>query len=262
MTILDDILEEKRKRLPFLREEIPATPAIRYSRPRLSDSFDAKDGLGVIAEVKRASPSKGIINADADPAEQALRYEQAGAYCISVLTEEAFFKGSYQDLAAVAEAVRIPILCKDFVIDELQIDRALQAGASVVLLIVAALPQERLRELHAYAKSAGLDVLVEVHDEEEMDRALELDPTFIGINNRDLKTFNVDLGNTARLAARAGKKPGRYLISESGIMSPEDAAQVRENGADAILVGESLMRSGDPGAAIRSYREAEGVLRP
>ncbi|MCW1928983.1 indole-3-glycerol phosphate synthase TrpC [Bhargavaea beijingensis] len=262
MTILDDILEEKRKRLSSLRAEIPATPAIRRPRPRLADAFASQDGLAVIAEVKRASPSKGTINADADPAEQALRYEQAGASCISVLTEEAYFKGSYDDLAAVAEAVRIPILCKDFIIDELQIDRALQAGASVILLIVAALPRERLRELHGYALSAGLDVLVEVHDEEELDRALQLEPEFIGINNRDLKTFNVDLGNTARLAAHAGTKPGRYLVSESGIMSAEDAACVRENGADAILVGESLMRSGDPGAAIRSYRGAEGVLRP
>jgi len=262
MTIMDDNLEEKRKRLAALRTEVPATPSIRHSRPRLSDVITAQDGLAVIAEVKRASPSKGIINADADPAAQALRYEQAGASCISVLTEEAFFKGSYEDLAAVAETVRIPILCKDFIIDELQIDLALQAGASVILLIVAALPQERLRELHGYAESAGLDVLVEVHDEEEMDRALELDPSFIGINNRDLKTFNVDLGNTERLAARAGKKPGRYLVSESGIMSAEDAACVRENGADAILVGESLMRSGDPGSAILSYREAKGVVRP
>ena len=262
MTILDEILEEKRKRLPTRQKEIPATPSIRYRRSRLSESLEARGGLGVIAEVKRASPSKGIISADTDPAEQAIRYERAGASCISVLTEEAFFKGSYGDLAAVAEAVRIPVLCKDFIIDELQIDRALQAGASAVLLIVAALPQDRLRRLHEYALSAGLDVLVEVHDEGEMDRALELDPAFIGINNRDLKTFRVDLGNTERLAAHAGKKPGRYLISESGIMSAEDAARVREHGADAILVGESLMRSGDPEAAIRTFREAEGVLRP
>lgn len=256
MTLLDEILEEKRRRLESLRSEVPACPAIRRERPRLAEMFAQANGLAVIAEVKRASPSKGLINGGADPAVQAAAYERAGAACISVLTEEKFFKGSLEDLAAVAEAVRIPVLCKDFIIDELQIDRALQAGASAVLLIAAALPEGRLAELYRYASDAGLDVLLEVHDAQEMDRALALGTPFIGINNRDLKTFRVDLARTEELAARAGKREGGFLISESGIVSPEDAARADRAGADGILVGEALMRSGDPEAMVQALRTA------
>ncbi|MET3574135.1 indole-3-glycerol phosphate synthase TrpC [Bhargavaea ullalensis] len=255
-TILDEILEEKKRRLQTLRDEIPASPAIRHPRPRLAEMFSNENGLAVIAEVKRASPSKGLINGGVNPAEQAAAYERAGAACISVLTEEAFFKGSYEDLAAVAETVRIPVLCKDFVIDELQIDRALQAGASVILLIAAALTDGRLEELYRYAAQAGLDVLVEVHNAEEMDRALQLGAPFIGINNRDLKTFGVNLGRTEELAAQAGNRPGGYLISESGISVPEQAARAAKAGADGILVGEALMKSGDPEEAIRALKRA------
>ena len=254
MTILDEILEEKKRRLRTLRDELPACPAIRHPRPRLADMFSEQDGLTVIAEVKRASPSKGWINGAVNPAEQAAAYERAGAACISVLTEEAYFKGSYEDLAAVAETVRIPVLCKDFIIDELQIDRALQAGASVILLIAAALPGDRLPELYSYASGCGLDVLVEVHDAGERDRALVIGAPFIGINNRDLKTFRVDLGRTEELAALAGNRQGGFLISESGISTVEEAARAARAGAAGLLIGEALMRSGDPGEQIAAFR--------
>ena len=154
--------------------------------------------LHVIAEMKRASPSKGLIAEGADPVAQAIAYTEAGAACISVLTDATFFKGSFDDLAAVAEAVPTPLLCKDFMIHKVQIDRAKNAGASVILLIVAALTTEELAELYAYAMESGLEVLVEVHDEEELERALKIDAKLIGVNNRDLRTFEVDLGSNGR----------------------------------------------------------------
>jgi len=192
--------------------------------------------------VKRASPSKGVINDEVDPIAQAKAYAQAGGGAISVLTDRQFFKGSMADLSAVSEAVDLPLLCKDFMIDEVQIDVAKDHGASVILLIAAALPEERLRELYHYARSKQLDVLFEIHDEKEAEMALRIGARIIGINNRNLKTFEVDLGVTERVAQLL-KNENCLLVSESGIRTKEDVEQVAEAGAKAILVGETLMRS-------------------
>ncbi|RFU60814.1 indole-3-glycerol phosphate synthase TrpC [Bacillus sp. V59.32b] len=203
-----------------------------------------KDSIGIIAEIKRASPSKGDIDPDVIPAQQAGVYEAHGASGISVLTDTDFFKGSFADLEAVRAKVSVPLLCKDFMIDEIQIDRARRAGADVILLIAAALSVQRHQELYRFAKSLGLEVLTEVHDEHELERAVSLGAEMIGINNRDLKTFQVDLAVTERLAKALGKSSSA-LISESGIKTKEDVLRVKAAGADAILVGETFMKSED-----------------
>ena len=174
--------------------------------------------MEVLSEIKRASPSKGIIADQANPVEQAKAYANAGAACISVLTDSTFFKGSFADLAAVAEVVEIPLLCKDFIIHEVQIDRAREAGASVILLIVAALDDATLQRLHGYATGQGLEVLVEVHDAKELDRALAVNAKLIGVNNRDLRTFDVDLARTEEMAKLFPFNENHVFISESGIM--------------------------------------------
>lgn len=223
-------------------------------RPSLFEKLLETDRLQVIAEMKRASPSKGMIKEGADPVAQAKAYEKSGAACISVLTDTTFFKGSFQDLSDVAHAVETPLLCKDFVVHPVQIDRAKAAGASVVLLIVAALDDEQLAELHTYALSLGLEVLVEVHDVHELTRALQIDATLIGVNNRDLKTFEVDLKRSEEVAAAFPFHDKRVLISESGLAGGKDAERVAEVGASAVLVGESLMRSGSVEEAIQAMQ--------
>ncbi|WP_215143037.1 indole-3-glycerol phosphate synthase TrpC [Exiguobacterium qingdaonense] len=201
------------------------------------------DGFHIISEIKRSSPSKGMIRETVDVAERARQYEKAGATMISVLTDATYFNGSFDDLRKVADAVTIPVLCKDFIIDERQLDYAKHHGASVALLIVAALHPTRLHELTRYARSIGLDVLVEVHDEAELCIALELDNVLIGINNRDLKTFEVSLETSVDLMKRY---PEVTFVSESGVSTVEAAARLQEAGASAILVGEALMREEDP----------------
>lgn len=242
MTILDDILKVKYEEVQKMQSE-RLTVDRDVERPSLFERLKNAQHLQVIAEMKRASPSKGMIKEGANPVQQARAYEQAGAACISVLTDEQFFKGSLDDLKAVAKAVQTPLLCKDFIVDEKQIDRAKIAGASVVLLIVAALDDETLKRLHVYAESLGLEILVEVHDVVELGRALQIDAKLIGVNNRDLKTFTVDLKRTEEIAAVFPFDDNRVLISESGIVDDLDAKQVANVGARAILVGESLMRS-------------------
>lgn len=177
-----------------------------------------------------------------DPVKQATQYKQAGAAAISVLTDEPFFNGSMDDLRAVREAVDVPILCKDFIIDPVQIDHAKAAGANIILLIVAALSKEQFTELYNYATSLDLEVLCEVHNEEELKSALEVDPEIIGINNRNLKTFEVDLGTTEKLASLLTKQ-NAILISESGMKTKEDVIRAADAGANVVLVGETLMRS-------------------
>lgn len=244
MTILDKIIEQKKTELPGLLATAPSFSTIEKVRPSLYETLIQSNSLQVISEMKRASPSKGDIATHVDPVEQALQYEEAGAACISVLTEQAFFKGSYADLNAVANAVNIPVLCKDFIIHEVQIDYAKAAGASVILLIVAALTDEQLKALHSYATGLQLEVLVEVHDVEELQRALLLDAKIIGVNNRNLKTFEVSLATTAEIAEHFSSSSIAF-ISESGIFNSEDAQIVANAGAKGILVGEALMRSGD-----------------
>ncbi|REB07990.1 indole-3-glycerol phosphate synthase TrpC [Sporosarcina sp. BI001-red] len=255
MTILDDILREKEHEVNRLLAE-PTVPAslARVARQSLRDSIMNSDQLQVIAEIKRASPSKGIIKDTVNPVHQARIYERAGAACVSVLTDTPFFKGSFEDLKEVAEAVLIPVLCKDFIIHPIQIDSALAAGASVILLIVAALPDADLKALHVYATALGLEVLVEVHDSNELDRALEAGAQLVGVNNRDLRTFEVDLAKTEEIASVFPFESGRVLISESGIGGTTDAQRVAKAGAGAVLVGETLMRSESPDRAIRSLQ--------
>ena len=245
MTILDDILTVKKEEVAKLK----ATNSLdgkERSAPIHSfiDLCQRDQALKLIAEFKRASPSKGVINADLDPEEQAGTYQKLGASMISVLTDREFFQGSYQDLVKVKESIDLPILNKDFIIDEIQIDRAYLHGADVILLIAASLPKERLAQLYQYARKRGLEVLFEVHNETELQIAQEIGARLIGVNNRDLKTFKVDLSVTERLAKLIDFDQ-EILVSESGIKTADDVLRVKKAGARAILVGETLMRSSD-----------------
>lgn len=255
-TILDKIIATKRQEIETYTD-IQPSDAVFPAKTKLADHLRNKNG--VISEIKRASPSKGDIHTTVDIVAQAKKYEEAGAAAISVLTDETYFKGSIDDLRQVAQAVSVPVLCKDFMISEIQIDRAKNAGATIVLLIVAALNKEELERLYQYAKAQGLEVLIEVHDEKELAAALELDAELIGVNNRDLKTFNVSLERTAELAKRFPFDSGRILISESGLHTKEDAQFVYGCGASGILVGEALMRSENPGSWIREATKGAAV---
>jgi indole-3-glycerol phosphate synthase len=257
MTFLARILEEKRTEIATLKQTYQPTAAQR-NPISLYKRFQQRKQLQVIAEIKRASPSKGMINPDVVPADQADIYEAAGAGAISVLTDTPFFKGTMEDLAAVRKAVELPILNKDFILDEIQIDRAADYGADVILLIVAALEKDRLHALYHYAKSKEMDVLVEVHNEEELEQAQELGANIIGINNRNLKTFEVDLGVTERLIEKIDTS-ATLVISESGITVPSDASRVAKAGAKGILVGETLMRATDVGAVLETLRVPVGA---
>jgi indole-3-glycerol phosphate synthase len=213
----------------------------------------AAPGLAIIAEHKRRSPSAGEIGRGAGVAEVAAAYARGGAAAMSILTEERHFGGSLADVeAARAACPELPIIRKDFVVDAYQLREAVAAGADAVLLIVAALDQPLLADLHAAARGLGLDVLVEVHDRGELDRALELGPDVIGVNNRDLRDFSVDVGRTLELAVDI--PPGTVVVSESGLDSPEQLARLGRAGIDAVLIGETLMRAGDPAAAVRALR--------
>ena len=240
-TILDRIIHEKRIEVKKLREGNLIKIEAKPKRSFIEKLQNAKE-IAIISEFKRASPSKGIINNGVEPAEQAAQYEQAGASAISVLTDSTFFKGSFADLRAVREVVDLPILCKDFIIDSCQIDMAAGSGADLILLIVAALDEDTLSKLYQYARSLDLEVLVEVHNQDELEKALKLGAQLIGVNNRDLKTFEVSLEATEALA-KSIKGAGAFLISESGIHHKADVERVRSAGANAILVGEALMKS-------------------
>jgi len=200
--------------------------------------------VALIAEVKKASPSKGVICPDFDPVRIAKEYEAGGASCLSVLTDEKFFQGSLDYLRQIRAAVKLPLLRKDFIIDERQILEAIEWGADAILLIVAILDEERLRRFHSLAQDAGIAALVEVHDETEMRRAIDIDAKLIGVNNRDLRTFKVDLRTTERLAKLMGISPA-LLVAESGIETHNDVNRLEQCGAKAILVGESLIKHGD-----------------
>ena len=212
-----------------------------------------RDTLSVIAEVKKASPSKGLIREDFRPLDFAKEYESAGANAISCLTEEHYFKGQNDYLELIARNVKIPVLRKDFVIDKFQIYHSRVLGASAVLLICAILDESTLKSFADTAHSVGLEVLVEVHNEAELESALKADADCLGINNRDLRDFTVDLGTTARLSKLVPK--GRVLVSESGIRNNDDMKQARANGADAVLIGETLMRADSITQELRSLRE-------
>ncbi|MFJ8530205.1 indole-3-glycerol phosphate synthase TrpC [Bacillus sp. NPDC094106] len=235
-TILDKIVEQKKKEVAELYETY--TPV--KEKRNVHSLVEALQQFTVIAEVKRASPSKGDINLHVDVTKQVKTYEECGAGAASVLTDGQFFKGSFHDLETARAQSNIPLLCKDFIIDKVQIDRAYEAGADLILLIVAALSKEKLRELYEYVIEMGLEAIVEVHDERELEIALELNPHVIGINNRNLKTFEVDLGQTEKLGKRLNEENVLW-ISESGIHSKEDMIRVKQAGAKGVLVGEALM---------------------
>ncbi len=209
----------------------------------------AESGIAVIAELKKASPSKGLIRPDFDAAALAVELEEAGATALSVLTDEQFFRGSLENLEIASEATRIPCLRKDFIVDEFQLLEARAHRADAVLLIVAALAQAELNSLNRRARELELDVLCEVHDGTELQRALDAGCETIGVNNRNLHTFRVDLNTSLELAGLI--PPGVVKVAESGIESGDDIARLRQAGFDAFLVGESLMRAPRPGAALR-----------
>lgn len=255
MNILTKILAQKKLEVGALLEQPdPLANFTENKRVSLFETLRKSETLQVISEMKRASPSKGLIAEGADPVAQAKIYAQAGAAAISVLTDKEFFKGSFEDLAAVAKAVPTPLLCKDFMIDRVQIRFAKASGASIILLIVAALDDETLRDLYHYATSLELEVLVEVHDIKELERAVAVDAKLIGVNNRDLRTFEVSLERTREIAEAFPFNEERVLISESGIWTADDAKIIATMGASAVLVGESLMRSGDAGEALKSLQ--------
>lgn len=261
MSILDTIVEHKKTEITQLND-VQATPdALRCAIQARGDRRDFTNALAnprrgeiaLIAEVKKASPSAGVICPDFDPVRIAREYEAAGASCLSVLTDEKFFQGSLQYLKAIRKAVQLPLLRKDFIIDERQIREAIDWGADAILLIVSILDDVQLRTFHSLAVQAGLAALVEVHDEHELDRALAAEAKLIGVNNRDLKTFQVDLGATERLAEKlrgAQGGPEKLLVAESGIHTRADVERLAKAGARAILVGESLVRHGDISAKV------------
>lgn len=257
-TVLDRILARKveevaqRKSwtsLLAMRAEAEALPFAQR------DMIDALRGekVALIAEIKRASPSKGVLSDDFAPVMIAATYASGGAAAISVLTDEQFFMGSLSYLRAVREAVDVPLLRKDFIIDPFQVYEGRAAGADAILLIVAALGDIQLGELHALTLECGMSPLIEVHNESEMERALRLDAKLIGINNRDLKTFNVDLQTTARLAGMVDDDV--VLVAESGIRDAADVRTMGASGADAILVGESLIKAPDMVSMLRELSE-------
>ena len=248
MTILDKILATKRDELVHIDRDRVIAAANAAPAPRPFRTALRGDSIRAIAEIKRASPSAGPIRPGADIAHIARDYAAHGASAISVLTDRDYFDGDLAFLARARAAVPTPLLRKDFVIDAIQIAEARAAGADAVLLIVAALPGAQLGELAAAATSYGLDALVEVHDERELDAALAIGATLIGVNHRDLATFTLDMTLTERIAKRVPADV--VLVAESGIRTNEDVRRLADAGAHAILVGESLMRAPSPGAAL------------
>lgn len=266
MNILDKIVEQKKLEVAKLPARLIAAGDLRDAMLEHGEHRDfitalknpRIGNLGLIAEVKKASPSMGVICHDFDPVRIAKEYESAGASCLSVLTDEQFFQGSLDYLRQIRAAVKIPLLRKDFIIDERQILEAIEWGADAILLIVAILTDEQLAKFHSLAIEAGLAVLVEVHDEAELERALKISPSLIGVNNRDLKTFKVDLATTEKLAAKmedGGLKMAKcsspLLVAESGIHTRADVDRLKKCGAGAILVGESLVKQGDISSKVR-----------
>jgi indole-3-glycerol phosphate synthase len=254
-SVLERILEETRTSVAANKQTTPLGELKERSTEGHTRGFRQSldlPGIGVIAEFKRRSPSAGPLRENADVAEIAAAYEQGGASAMSVLTEEHNFEGSLTDLRAARAACDLPLLRKDFIVDPYQLYEARAAGADAVLLIVAALGAQELASLHEVAASLGLDVLVEVHDSDELAVAASAGASLIGVNNRDLRDFSVDISRTSQLLSEM--PPGAIVVSESGISQSEQLRELEAQGVAAVLVGETLMRAPDPGSAL-------GVLR-
>jgi len=254
--ILKRILERKQQEVLEAQQSRPLSDVRQLAETRC----DQRDFIGalrarhaqgkaaVIAEVKKASPSKGVIRADFDPAAIADSYARHGAACLSVLTDRDFFQGNAAYLDAARGACTLPVLRKDFLVDAYQVYEARAMGADCILLIVAALDDIRLHDFHQLAGQLGMAVLVEVHDATELERALRLDTPLIGINNRNLRSFKVDLNHTLQLLPHIG--PERIVVTESGIQDPSDVRRMRQHDVQTFLVGEAFMRAEDPGLAL------------
>ena len=251
----EDEIARLRQKMPLkrLQQQVQSLPATRGFIKALRDQADVQSPA-LIAEVKKASPSKGVIRADFDPVAIAQSYEQGGATCLSVLTDSKFFQGSFTYLSQIRQAVDLPLLCKEFIIYPYQIYQARLAGADAILLIAAILTDEDLRYFVKIAKVLGLDALVETHTVEEFERVIAIEGVeLIGVNNRNLEDFTVSLDTTGKVVERFGDaiaQKSLFLVGESGIHTYEDVQTVTEAGAKAILVGESLVKQPDPGAAI------------
>jgi indole-3-glycerol phosphate synthase len=253
-TTLNTILASTRARVAEAKARTPAAVLERQGRDHAPRGFEKKlraaslGGVAVIAELKKASPSKGLIRGSFYPAALALELVQGGAAALSVLTDEEYFQGSLDYLSEVSAAVEVPLLRKDFIVDEYQLVEARANRADAVLLIVAALNKQELRKLRQQASEIGLDVLCEVHDECELESALECDFSMIGVNNRNLKTFHVDLDTSIKLAEKI--PPEVLRVAESGIGSFDNISKLRNVGFQAFLIGESLMKADHPGRAL------------
>ena len=251
--ILDRIVARKKEEVAALKRRGPAGPAEPPPPPRgFMAALTGDDDVSIIAELKKASPSKGVIRADFDPGAIAVAYQRGGAAALSVLTDVDFFQGSLAYITEVRKLVELPVLRKDFIIDPLQVEEAALFGADAVLLIAAILDTSLLEDLRLQAESLGLDVLVEIHDEAEADKALTAGARLIGVNNRDLRDFSMDINTTFRLRRLI---PAEIpLVSESGIRDYRDISALAEHGIAAALVGETLMRAEDPGRALLALR--------
>jgi len=263
MTILDAILERKREEVETAKSRFPATDVRAAAQsistvPRsLAASVERGPAPAIIAELKRRSPSKGLIRSDFEPVVLARAYAEGGAAALSVLTDTHYFGGELDYLAQIRREVELPLLRKDFVIDPYQIDETRASGADAILLIAAALSATQLAEFRAQAGELGLDALVEVHDEKELEVALAAGATLLGVNNRDLRTFTVDLGIFEAVAGHLAGDPNLILVAESGIYSSADVVRLEKAGARAFLVGESLMRQANVAEALRELRRRE-----
>ncbi len=245
---LEEIAERMTQRpLERLQQELEQASPARGFADAIADRIKAGQA-GVIAEIKRASPSKGVLRSDFKPAEIARSYAKGGAACLSVLTDVDFFQGSDAYLRQARAACELPVIRKDFIIDPYQVYEARAMGADCILLIVACLEDRQLCELNELAHHLGMDVLIEVHDSQELERALQVENRLIGINNRNLRTFEVSLDTTLDLLSRIPEQ--RIVVTESGILGPDDVALMRNNGVNAFLVGEAFMRAEDPGARL------------
>lgn len=257
--ILDEIVEKRKEQLQREMDNFPLEDMKEMALNSKNKNYGfkealQKDGLSIIAEVKKASPSKGVIAEDFRPVETALAYEEAGAAAISCLTEEHYFKGGSKYFADIRAKVDLPMLRKDFIIDSYQIYEAKVLGADAVLLITAILSEEKMKEFYELAKSLGLDCLAEVHNEEELKQTTACKCDIIGINNRNLKTFEVDLNTTSKLAPKIPYEA--VLVSESGMMTKEDLLNVRKQGADGALIGEAFMRADNIQETMKELRSS------